>query len=226
VPEVRWRVLPNGLNLEYYRPDENLRRTFRKALNLGGTFAIGIACALRPRKQLEHLFEVARQLSDIDVKVLVAGAPLAEDADYARRLLKQGREMLGDRLLALGELTDLRGFYNGLDVYVNTSQEEACSLSVCEALASGCPLLGYPSRSVDTQVLPDGGEIVLQDDVNQLAATLRAWLNDRGALHDRRQRARRQAEDQFDTRKRSAELWEIYHDVMDEYGRNGKRHAV
>ena len=42
----------------------------------------------------------------------------------------------------LGHVNDLRNFYNGIDLFINTSQEEACSLSVIESLAHGCPVIG------------------------------------------------------------------------------------
>ena len=123
---------------------------------------------------------------------------MAGDESYAAALLAEAGRTLGGRFRHLGHMDDLRDFYNALDLFVNTSQEEACSISVIEALACGCPVVGYASRSVDEQILPDGGEIVPQDDVAGLVAALDRWLADSDALRATGRRARLQAERLFD----------------------------
>ena len=140
IPETSWRVLPNGLDLEHFVPDRSRRDLFREQHGLSDGAAIGVACALRPRKQLEHLVEAAARLDSPGLRVLIAGAAVAGDETYADRMLSDAKARLGDRLIVLGHLDELRGFYNGLDVFVNTSQEEACSISVSESLACGCPV--------------------------------------------------------------------------------------
>lgn len=214
VPEQYWRLLLNGLDLEHYRPDPAERLRFRRQRSLENNLLIGAACALRPRKQLEHLFETAARLALPNLRVVLAGGPVPGDEEYARKLLDNARALLGDRLVYLGHQDELRGLYNALDVYVNTSREEACSLSILETLSCGCPVVGYPSKSVDEQVLPDGGEIVPQDDVAALAAALARWLNDPNRMAAGRTGARKRAETDYDIRARSEELWEEYVDVL------------
>ena len=214
IPETRWRVLYNGLDLNRFRPDSQLRAAFRQEHRLDGQTVIGVACALRPRKQLEHLFAAAATSPLTNLRVLVAGGPVAGDEEYSAGLLESGRKLLGDRLLHVGHLRDLRGFYNALDVFVNTSQEEACSISVIEALACGCPIVGYPSKSVDEQILPSGGEIVEQDAQSDLAAVLNRWLSEPARLVAARANARARAEEAFDINKLSSQLWSEYESVL------------
>jgi glycosyltransferase involved in cell wall biosynthesis len=215
IPEARWRVLPNGLDLEHFAPDQMRRDQFRHQHGLVSGVAIGVACALRPRKQLEHLFQAASRLAAPGLRVVVAGAPVKGDEAYAEELLRAARDKLGERLVLLGHLDELRGFYNALDLFVNTSQEEACSISVLESLACGCPVVGYASKSVDGQVLPDGGEIVEQDNIEQLASALRRWLDDPEKLRQGRLGARKMAEERFDIRGLSGELWDEYESILD-----------
>lgn len=215
IPESKWRVLPNGLDLSHFVPDSSKRREFRAAYGLeGGDPVIGVACALRPRKQLEHLFDAACRLDTPRLRVVVAGAAVKGDEMYAADLLRTAKGRLGDRLLTLGHLDELRGFYNALDIFVNTSQEEACSISVSESLACGCPVVAYPSKSVDGQILPDGGEVVEQDNVHDLTAVLRRWLSDPVELTARRESARKTAEAYFDIRTLSQQLWDEYHSIL------------
>ncbi|HEV3236186.1 MAG TPA: glycosyltransferase family 4 protein [Gemmataceae bacterium] len=209
----RWRLLFNGLDLDHFCPDDSRRQSFRAEYKLGDGPLIGVACALRERKQLEHFFEAACHLPP-KVKVVVAGGPVPDEREYAQAVIGLGKANLGDRLIHVGHLDELRGLYNALDLFVNTSREEACSISVLEAMACGCPVIGYPSKSVDGQVLPDGGEIVEQDDTMKLSLALQNWLNDPARMAEGRRGARRRVETDFDIRKLSRQLWSEYQDVL------------
>jgi glycosyltransferase involved in cell wall biosynthesis len=214
IPEDRWRMLYNGLDLTHFVPDPERRERFRRDHGLDGTVALGVACALRERKQLEHLFEMGSRIADPRLRVVVAGGPVGDEREYAQQLMARGREKLGDRLVHVGHLDELRDFYNGLDLFVNTSREEACSISVLESMACGCPIVGYASKSVDGQILPGGGEIVPQDDIDALTAAVRRWISDREQIASGRRGARHRVEDAFDIRKLSNQLWDEYHALL------------
>ena len=138
---------------------------------------------------------------------------MADEAEYAARLIENAKQELGERFIHVGYLTDLRGFCNALDVFVNTSQEEACCISVLEAMACGCPVVGYPSKSVDGQVLPGGGAIVPQDDLGALSRELTEWCADEVRREAGKLGARQRVEDDFDIRKLSLRLWGEYRDL-------------
>jgi glycosyltransferase involved in cell wall biosynthesis len=197
VPEVDWRLLYNGVNVTALRPDPAGRAAFRRRHRLGDGPAIGNACYIQPRKQLEHLFTAAARLAVPGLRVLLAGGPVAGAAAYAARLIRQAREQLGDRFVYLGHQDELRGFYNALDLLVNT-----------------CPVISYTSTSAGEQVPPGGGEIVAQDQVAELTAALRRWLADRPRLAAARRPARRRAAEAFDIRHLSAQLWDEYQAVV------------
>ncbi len=170
VSEERWQVLHNGLDLKSYQPDAELGRQFRDEHSLSGDdILIGAGCAFRERKQLEHLFEAASYIDQDQLKVVVAGFSVKDEEDYGKNLLDQARKKLGNRFHFVGCLTDMRGFSNALDIFVNTSREESFGISVLEAFACGCPTVGYDSKAVDEVVLPDGGEIVEQDSITDLS---------------------------------------------------------
>ena len=212
VPDADWRVLYNGIDLDRMKPEPSRRSAFRQAHGVADDeLAIGAACALSPRKQIEHLFQAAAQMTmRRKVRVFVAGGAVGGGEVYVEQLLQSGRTLLGDRFTHLGHLNDLRDFNNGLDIAVNTSKEEAFSISVLEALACGCPVVGYPSKSVDESILPLGGEIVDQDSIPALVGALDEWAQDPTRLRACRASARRQAENLGDIRKAAAQLWTEY----------------
>lgn len=218
IAENRVSVLNNGLNLSHYCVDRESGGAFRREFHLENRRLVGNACAIRSVKQLEHLIEVGARLPE-DVSVVLAGGAIPSEQDYAERLLRTARERLGDRFTHVGRLSDLRPMMNALDLFVNTSKGEACSISVLEALSAGCPVVGYPSKSVDTQILPGGGEIVPQDDVDALANSLRNWLADPGRLAAGQTGARKRVEQDFDIQVVSRQLLADYQELTS--GRTG-----
>jgi glycosyltransferase involved in cell wall biosynthesis len=215
LPQDVERVLPNGLDLTELCPDPSAGQAFRQAHNLGRGLLIGAGTWLRPGKQVEHLIALAGRLNRPDVRLVVAGGVVPSENDYAQRVIEDGRRELGSRWCYLGYTKDMRGFYNAIDLYINTSLAETCSISIIEALASGCPVLGYPSVSVGEQVLPDGGQIVPQNDIDALAAAAGRWLSDPARLAAARPLARRQAQ-RFEIGGLSRQLWQEYQQLRHE----------
>jgi glycosyltransferase involved in cell wall biosynthesis len=213
VDSSRFVVVNNGIDNNRNKPDANLRREFREKHNVGDAVALGVACALRPRKQVDHLIKAASLISG-NIRVFVAGAAVPGDEDYARKLIANSNELLGSRLTFLGHQQDLRPLLNGLDLFVNTSQEEACSISVIESLAHGCPVIGYASKSVDCQILPDGGEITAQDDIPALAECIQRWSADPNLRLQTSANARRIATSKFDMLGNCEQVWKIYEGVL------------
>jgi glycosyltransferase involved in cell wall biosynthesis len=210
VPESAWRVIYNGTDLDEFCTDPAAGEQFRRAHGLTAGLLLGAASALRPVKQLEHLFEAAARLKDRGARVVVAGGPVPGYEDYAAQLIARGRQLLGDRLIHLGHLADIRGFLSAIDLFVSTSQAEGCSNSVLQSLACSVPVIGYPSVSVDEQVLPGGGAIVAQDRIDLLAAELDGWLGDANRRARGKQGARDRAAQLFDVRRIADQLWEEY----------------
>jgi glycosyltransferase involved in cell wall biosynthesis len=213
VDSSRFVVVNNGIDNNRNKPDANLRREFREKHKVGDAVSLGVACALRPRKQVDHLIKAASLISG-NIKVFVAGAAVPGDEDYARKLVANSNELLGSRVTFLGHQQDLRPLLNGLDLFVNTSQEEACSISVIESLAHGCPVIGYASKSVDCQILPDGGEITAQDDIPALAECIQRWSADPNLRIQTSANARRIATSKFDMLGNCEQVWKIYEDVL------------
>jgi glycosyltransferase involved in cell wall biosynthesis len=218
VPADRCRVLYNGIDLRRFTRKSEIGDRFRAEHSLGGGLLVGVACALRPGKQLDHLFDAIAGMDNKSCTVVVAGGQVSGFEDYAQRLLSYGRQVLGSRFVHLGHIEDIRGFYNALDLVVNTSEGEACSISILEALACGCPIVGYSSISVAEQVLPGGGEIVPQNDVSALAAALSRWCMDRELIESARSRARARVDSEFNIEVIASALWDQYKAVLSANG--------
>lgn len=217
VDESKWRILYNSVDTEEFKPEEEINLTFRKKYNLEGEVLVGTASALRPRKQIEHMIEAMSILEKRNVtnfKFVIAGGPVAGDEQYAKELIENAKALFGDRFVALGHQEDLSGLYNALDIYLHTSKEEGCSLSILEAMATGCPVLGYESVAADEQVLPDGGEIVEQNNAEKLADVIEKWVTDEPLRIKTKELARQRVIDGFNSKTTSYYLWSEYQSLL------------
>ncbi len=146
----------------------------------GGTH--GLEAAARHRRRVrasapEAARTLVRAASQLDVpglRVVVAGAAVKGDEAVRRRTACAPREPCSATgCCTLGHLDELRGFYNAPRHLREHQPGRGVQHQRVESLACGCPVVAYPSKSVDGQILPDGGEIVEQDNVHDLTAVLR-----------------------------------------------------
>ena len=194
------RLIPNGVDLDRFRPRPELRAAAREALGLAESdFAIGIVASLTPEKGHGVLIAAAARLAagGLPVRLLVAGEgperPAIEAAIAAAGLA--GRATL------LGLRRDLeRAVCPALDLQALVSHpfRETLPVSILEGMACGLPVVATRVGSVHDLVL-DGetGSLVPPGDPAALEGALRALALDpaRRAAYGRAGRAR--AEERF-----------------------------
>lgn len=176
VPEDRQEVLPLGLDLSAFGTRSGERDAVRAGWGFGpDDLVIGQACALRPRKRVEEFVDLVAALAREDRRVcgVLAGDAMPGDEGYRDQVLRHiERSGLGARFRWLGNVDDVEPFYQGLDLFVSTSEYETFGNSVCEAMACGKPVIGYHGGSV-AEVVADGGRVVANADVAALTAAAR-----------------------------------------------------
>lgn len=112
----------------------------------GRPLVIGTAAALDTRyKGQEYVIRAIPMLRElgIDVEYRLAGGRNRNPGDH---YLADVAEECGvtDRVKFVGTLSkdEMRGFYEGLDVYAQPSKQEGLPRSVIESMATGCPCIG------------------------------------------------------------------------------------
>ena len=175
-------VVPNGIDLDRYRPDAASTRTERPTLLFLGR--------LKRYKRVDLVLAALAALArdGLDVELLVAG-----EGEELERLRDRARELgIADRVQLLGFVDErlkielLRRAW----VHVLTSPKEGWGLSNLEAAACGTPSVASDSPGLRESVV-DGetGLLVPHGDVPALTRALGALLRDR----DRRARMGRRA---------------------------------
>jgi L-malate glycosyltransferase len=142
----RVTVIPNGIDLETFRPDPIAREAIRSELHLGADEpVIGIIGRLTQSKgQLELLHAFKRVVSEIPAAtLLIVGAPAFNQEHEYEALLKRTVSEPGtsDRVVMLGARDDVAVIMQALDLLIVNSSSEACCLVVLEAMACGVPVL-------------------------------------------------------------------------------------
>jgi L-malate glycosyltransferase len=118
-------------------------------------FVIGSSGRLFPVKDYPLMMAVAGIARDMGMN---ARFELAGDGIEKDKLLDRINQYgLGEFFLLRGFLNDIFSFYQGLDLYINTSVHEGIPLSILEAMAHGLPIIA-PRVGGLPEIITDGVE--------------------------------------------------------------------
>ena len=136
----RFRIIPNGFDLNRYCPDLQARKRIR--VNWGVSDdepLVGMVARWDPYKDHSTLFAALRQLLDegIEFKCVLVGTGMDANNDALAELMK--RMDLRGRVILAGSREDIPAVMNGLDLHVLSSASEAFPNVVGEAMACGTP---------------------------------------------------------------------------------------
>lgn len=137
------KVIHNGINI----PEDVHTRGERD------TFVIGSSGRLFPVKDYPLMIEVTREVSKKPSKIRFELAGDGPERIKIENLIKD-YELNGTFMLR-GFVSDLSPFYQGLDVYLNTSLHEGIPISVLEAMAYGIPVIA-PKVGGLMEIVEDG----------------------------------------------------------------------
>lgn len=132
-------VVPNGVDLQQFRPDEHARQQVRGEWRIGvGTKLIGLVARLDPMKDHPNFLRAAARVVAVrpDVRFVCVGRGRIE---YLTALKKSAADLgLADHITWAGGRADMWRVYNALDVAVSASSfGEGTSNAIAEAMATG-----------------------------------------------------------------------------------------
>jgi len=112
---------------------------------------------------------------------MAGGAQKADEQAYLSRLRNRATECgLGDRILFLGQRTDVRSLLGAADLFCQPNQlPEPFGIVFIEALAAGLPVISTRLGGPMEIVVESCGLLVPPDDPHALAAALRQCIENR-----------------------------------------------
>jgi glycosyltransferase involved in cell wall biosynthesis len=186
LPLWRYAVIPNGIDAEAYRRDEDARRRLREEWGAGEEPLFAFVGRLDHQKGIDILLSAMSHLGarGCPRRLIVAG-------DGPRRRLVENfidRGEGGRSCRYLGFVDDVRALLSAVDVLVMPSRWEGFGLVAAEAMAAGLPVIGTRVAGL-SEVVVDGqtGVLVDREDVVGLAETISRLAEDaelRGRLGD------------------------------------------
>ncbi len=198
-------VLPNGLDLENFRPcsDELFMRDVAKYYGLekagGRRLVLSVAAVWDERKGLDDLIGLSRALGK---EYCVAAVGLDE---------YQIASLPADTVLGVkrtGNVNDLCALYTAADVYVSASHEETMGMTLLEALACGTQVICYDATAMPEIVTEEVGEVVALGDISAMADAVRRLCD----APKTAERCRARAMD-FDATRRYAAYLRLYENM-------------
>jgi glycosyltransferase involved in cell wall biosynthesis len=152
--DKRVLLISNGIDSDYYSPDNSTRQAMRKELEFDeDDFVIVFSGRLDPVKNFELLLDVFERCRQVDPKVkllMVGDGPERQKIEQLsmRKNIRTGLIMVGQRLEVLPYL-------RAGDVFLLTSVTEQMPLTILEAMSVGLPVISSDVGEI-SHIIADG----------------------------------------------------------------------
>ena len=192
VQEERIYSIPNGVDLDFYAPaDEMLRCKRRHELNLPQDVCTVLRVGtLMPKKGVEVLFEAWKQIADCNPDALLLSV-----GGYPEEVRQQLTQPWGNRVHFVPNTDNVLPYYQAADIFVLPSFAEGLSNALLEAQACGLPSV-VTRVGGNPEVVNHGenGLVVEPGDVDGLAAALKRLVDSHKLRIQMGQRAREKSQ--------------------------------
>ena len=135
--ENHFEVIPNGINLEKFKYDSELRMEYRKQLMLEDKFVIGHVGRFEKQKNHRFLIDLFEKFAEDkeNVHLLMVGNGVLF-SDIESRI---SEKKLQSKITMLGMRTDVYNIYQAMDCFLFPSLFEGLGIVLIEAQATGLP---------------------------------------------------------------------------------------
>ena len=211
----RIQVIFNAVDLDAWaggRADS----TLRAELGLDdGRFVMLCASRFAKDKGHKYLIDSVKRLTERTGRpftlVLAGDGPLLEPTKA--QVAELGLE---DCVKFIGFRKDMKNLYKGSDLYVNSSQHEALSFLIIEAMAAGLPVIATDMGGNSDIVNDEAGcgLLVEYDNPDSMASAMKRFLEEPEFLARCRENARKTIEDKFEIHKMCRATYGVYEKAL------------
>jgi glycosyltransferase involved in cell wall biosynthesis len=135
--EKPFTIIPNGVKINNFKFDSNLRNSMRDKLNLNGKFVIGHIGRFNYQKNHEYILKVFNEIYKLNknaILLLVGNGP-----DYKKIKSKIEKSSFESNVILYGETNNPASLYMAMDEFIFPSRFEGLPVTLVEAQISGLP---------------------------------------------------------------------------------------
>lgn len=192
-------IIPNGFDCQLLRPDEAARKAVRAELGItDDTVLVGLVARYHPMKDHLGFLKAAAMVvrSHRQTRFVLAGAGVSSKQPELVEAIQQNE--LGDRVILLGERSDIPRLNNAFDIGCSASAwGEGFSNSIGEAMACGVPC-AVTNVGDSAYIVADSGFVAPPRDPEALANAIARLIDvGRSGRQQLGAKARQRVETQF-----------------------------
>ena len=215
----RIEVIPNGFDVERFRPSEAARRSIRSELGLAeDSILVGMAARWDPLKDFPTVISAAARwiATQPHLHVVLCGPGIEASNSKLASLIDAASGQRGwtDRLHLQGRRSDMPSWQAALDVAVLASHSEGFPNALGEAMACGVPCVATDAGG-SAEVLGETGRLVAVSDDRALASAVEELLAEPEAVRRELGRvARERIVSEFSLQRMVERFEETWDDVL------------
>lgn len=213
IDKKKLRMVYNGIFPLKEIPEENKRALRAKYGILEKNAVVGMVARLESVKNHPMFLEAAKVISTIcpEAVFMIVGSGSMEE-----ELKKKAKELnIAEKVIFTGYIRDINDIMNIIDVHVLTSQKEALSISLIEAMSLAKPVVSTDSGG-PAEVVSNGvsGILVPADDALGLATGIVRFIQRPDIAKKAGEAGKRIVEDKFLADKMAREIEDIYKELV------------
>ena len=213
IPDGKIRLIPNGIDIDRFKPDGAKRGTRVRWGVKEGTFVLGTVGRLNKEKGHTYLIEAMREIikkHPETVLVIVGDGPLKEELISCTK-----NNDLKEYVIFTGNQEDMPSIYAMIDLFTLPSLTEGTPLVLLEAMAMQKPIIATKVGGVP-QVIRDGetGILVRPGDSVGLAEGILKLLDDSSLASRLGRNARLLVEKEFSAKAMAEKYVRVYDAIL------------
>lgn len=197
-----FNVINNGINISQYEYNSYFRQKYREEFAISNDqVVLGHIGHISKVKNQTFILNLLKEMpSELNFKLLLIGG--VTEQEYMNEILDCIKEnQLENRVLVLGERTDVSKILNALDVLVFPSLYEGIPLALIEAQVNGLPI-------VASDTINKNSDITNTMKFESLESSSSAWVN--SILKSSRFEPKIEDLTEYDVKKAMNEIYTIY----------------
>lgn len=169
------RIISNGIDLDKFRFNEEIRTSVREEFGLENKYVIGHVGYFAPVKNQAFLIYVLKDTIELipDAVLILIGE--GELQDTVRQLVQKLN--LNNRVIFLNRRNDVNRILQGMDCFMFPSLYEGLPFSLLEAQAAGLPILTSKNVSQEIAITPLIKFLSIESGTTPLVKALKDIIN-------------------------------------------------